>query len=306
MDVPAARPEHQQSSDPGRTVTPKVNIIVMSMGDRPTELDRCLRSALAQDYANLEVFLLGNGWPEPIAPDGVRTLGLTENLGISGGRNFAVSQTDGDIFMFLDDDAWIPDATSLSRAVTIFADRPRLALLAPRITAEDGTTLRRWVPRAHVGDPAVSGPAFTCPEGVTIFRRTAWEAVGGFPTDFFYGHEGIEVAWRLRDLGWDAWYQADLVVHHPALPPARHEYYQRMNARNRVWVARRNLPWPLVPVYVGVWTVISLGRNGTDWESTKSWVAGWREGWTSSPGQRHPMGWKTVLRLARLGQPPVI
>lgn len=285
---------------------PKVSIIVLSMGDRPEALDQCLQSALAQGYPNFEVFLLGNGWEPTGLPDGVRSLGLETNIGGPDGRNFAVQQCDGEFFMFLDDDAWIPGQDFLPRAVSSFEQAPRLGLLAPRVSDEDGTTLRRWVPRARVGDATVSGPAFTCPEGVTLFRRIAWDEVGGFPTNFFHGHEGIEVAWRLRDLGWDAIYRADLVVHHPALPASRHEYYQRLNARNRIWVARRNLPWPLVGAYVSVWTLISLGRNGTDWEATKSWVAGWREGWTSDPGERRPMHWRTVARLARLGQPPII
>jgi hypothetical protein len=49
-----------------------------------------------------------------------------------------------------------------------------------------------------------------------------------------------------------------------------------------------------------------LARNANDWESVKSWVSGWQEGWRTSPGQRDPMHWKTVAKLARLGQPPII
>ena len=47
---------------------------------------------------------------------------------------------------------------------------------------------------------------------------------------------------------------------HPTTPPSRHAVYFRMNARNRVWLARRNLPLPLVPVYLGVWTALTVAR----------------------------------------------
>lgn len=285
---------------------PQVSIIVLTMGDRPAELDACLASALAQDFDSFEVFLLGQGWQPENLPDGVRSLGLAENLGSPAGRNFAVTQTEAPYFMFLDDDGWIAEPDFLTAAVAMFERAPALALLAPRIADADGTTLRRWVPRAHVGDPSRSGPAFSCNEGVTVFRRSAWDEVGGFAGSFQHGHEGVDLCWRLRNRGWDAWYQADLIVHHPAVAATRHSYFQRLNARNRVWVARRNLPVPLIPVYVGLWTAISLLRNGTDWEATKSWVSGWREGWTTSPGVRDPMSWKTVARLTRLGQPPII
>lgn len=284
----------------------RISIIVLTMGDRPVELDKCLRSALAQTYDNFEVFCLGNGWDPVDLPDGVRSLGLAENIGGPAGRNFAVTQCDSDFFMFLDDDAWLPDPEFLSHAAGLFMINPKLALVQPRVADEDGTTLRRWVPRARVGDFTKSGPAFTCAEGVSLFRRVAWDQVGGFPTNFFHGHEGIDVVWRLRDHGWEAWYQADLIARHPALPATRHDYYQRLNARNRVWVARRNLPMPLIPIYVGAWTAISVARNKSDLEATKSWLAGWREGWTTSPGPRTPMKWSTVARLVRLGQPPVI
>lgn len=285
---------------------PRVSVIVMSMGNRPDELDRSLRSALEQDFDSFEVFLLGQAWTPEGIPDAVRTFASEKNLGVPGGRNFAVQQTKGELFMFLDDDGWLGDPTFLSRAVAIFDGWPRLGLLAPRIADVDGTTVRRWVPRARVGNPAHSGPAFTCPEGVTLFRRTAWEDAGGFPENFYFGHEGVDLCWRMRDRGWDAWYQGDLIIHHPATPPGRHDYYLRLNARNRIWVARRNLPGPLIPVYVGIWTAISLTRTRGDWESTKAWVAGWREGWRTSPGPRRPMKWKTVARLTRLGQPPII
>ncbi|SDS90175.1 Glycosyltransferase, GT2 family [Microlunatus soli] len=285
---------------------PRVSIVVLSMGDRPEELDRCLRSALAQKYDSFEVFCVGMGWQPEGLPEGVRVEGVEENLGSPGGRNYAASRVRSEVFMFLDDDAWLPDADFLGKAMVIFERWPKLGLLAPRLSDANGTTLRRWVPRAHVGDPNESGPAFTCPEGVTLYRRTAWESVGGFPGNFFHGHEGVDVCWRMRDRGWDAWYEASLTVHHPALPPGRHAYYLRLNARNRVWVARRNLPVPLIPVYVGIWTAISLARNARDWESVKSWVSGWQEGWRTSPGDRDPMHWRTVAKLARLGQPPII
>lgn len=284
---------------------PRVSIIVLSMGNRPEELWRCLSSAVAQNYGSYEVFCLGMGWQPEGLPDGVRAEGLEENLGSPRGRNYAVERTTSQVFMLLDDDAWLPDPDFLSQAMKLFS-RSELGLLVPRLSAEDGTTLRRWVPRARVGDPTVSGPAFTCPEGVTLYRRAAWQAAGGLPENFFHGHEGVDLCWRLQDRGWTTWYEASLTVHHPAVPANRHSYFLRYNARNRVWVARRNLPAPLIPVYIGVWTLVSLIRYRGDPTAIKAWLAGWREGWTTSPGRRDPMRWRTIAKLARRGQPPII
>lgn len=284
----------------------KVSVLVLTMGTRSADLDACLRSALVQDHPDLEVLCVGNGWQPEHLPDGVRAYGLPENVGSVAGRNLAVTLSAGEVFLFLDDDAEIPDRDLISRVVALFSAEPRLGLVQPRITDPNGVSLRRWVPRARVGDPTRSGPAFSCAEGVSFFRRSAWDQAGGFPGSFFHGHEGVEVVWRLRDRGWDAWYAADLRIHHPAVPATRHEYFQRLNARNRVWLARRNLPLPIAVSYVATWTLITLVRNGTDLEATKTWLAGWREGWRTPAGQRRPIRWATVLRLARLGQPPII
>ena len=52
-----------------------------------------------------------------------------------------------------------------------------------------------------------------------------------------------------------------MVLYHPTTAPSRHAVYHRMVARNRVWLARRNLPAPLVPVYLGVWLLLTLARR---------------------------------------------
>ncbi|WP_211356461.1 hypothetical protein [Marihabitans asiaticum] len=41
-------------------------------------------------------------------------------------------------------------------------------------------------------------------------------------------------------------------------------------------------------------------------QELRLWLRGLHEGLTTDPGGRRPMLWRTVLRLARLGQPPVI
>jgi GT2 family glycosyltransferase len=137
-------------------------------------------------------------------------------------------------------------------------------------------------------------------------RRTAFEATTGWPAPFFYAHEGIELAWRVWDQGSVVWYAGDLVAHHPAIDPTRHADFYRLNARNRVWLARRNLPLVLEPLYVGTWTVVQLLRSRGDRAALKAWFGGFAEGWRSDPGGRRPMRWRTVWRMTRLGRPPVV
>ena len=100
-------------------------------------------------------------------------------------------------------------------------------------------------------------------------------------------------------------YAGDIVVHHPANLPARNALYYRYNARNRVCVARRNLPIPLVPIYLASWITITVLRLKPR-SQLRTWFAGLFEGITTPCGLRRPLSWRTVLRMTRAGRPPVI
>ena len=156
------------------------------------------------------------------------------------------------------------------------------------------------------GDPTESGPVFSVWEGAVVARRTAFDAAGGWPAPFFYAHEGIELAWRVWDAGSSVLYAGDMTAQHPVIEPTRHDYYYRLNARNRVWLARRNLPLVLVPVYVGTWTGVQVLRSIKHPAALRAWFGGWSEGWRQDPGPRRPIRWSTVWRMTRLGRPPVI
>lgn len=286
--------------------TPQIDVIILSQGDRRAETMRALESVRAQTGVDVTLILVGNGWaPEGFAED-VRTIHLEDNVGPAEGRNIGVAHGTSEFVFFLDNDAWLPDTASFARAVARFRADRRLGLVHARVADTDGVTLRRWIPRVWTGDPDRGSAAFAIAEGVVVIRRHAWEEAGGYPGAFFFGHEGIELAWRLRDHGWELTYDPSVLIHHPATEATRHSLFWRLNARNRVWVARRNLPWPLAIVYVGSWTAITVARNWSRPTDLRQWFRGFREGVTTSPGERRPMSWRTVWKLTRLGHPPVI
>lgn len=287
-------------------MTPSYGVVLLTMGTRPAELARGLQSLLRQRDVALDVLVVGNGWAPTGLPAGVRALALPENVGIPAGRNAGAAQVSGDLLFFLDDDAFLADDDTLARLAARFAAHPRLGLLQPRVTDPDtGETPRRWVPRLRVGDPLESGPALALWEGAVATRRALFDQVGGWPGEFFYGHEGIDLVWRVWDAGAFAWYAGDVVVHHEANDPARFDDFYRLNARNRVWLARRNLPWVLAVPYVATWTVATVLRLRGQ-PALRVWFGGLREGIGPGAGRRRPMRWRTVWRLTRAGRPPVV
>ena len=290
---------------------PRVGVVVLTMGTRPDDLARGIRSILGQQGVVTDVVCVGNGWDpataEPPLPPEVTTLHLPENLGIPAGRNRGVPLVTGEALFFLDDDAFLPSETFLAEGCRMLAERPEIGLIQPRVVDPTGrVSPRRWIPRIRKGDPSHSSNVFSCWEGAVLMPRAVFDATGGWADPFFYAHEGIELAWRVWDSGHVAWYAGDLEAGHPVIDPARHAYYYRLNARNRVWLARRNLPAVLVPLYVGSWTAIQVLRWARQPAALKAWFAGWRAGWREHPGERRPMRWRTIWRMTLAGRPPVV
>ena len=289
----------------------KVGAVIITMGNRPDELRALLDSVAKQDGDPVEAVVVGNGSPVPDVPEGVRTIELPENLGIPGGRNvgieaFGPGGTDVDVLLFLDDDGLLARNDTAELCREAFEADPKLGIISFRIADPDtGTTQRRHVPRLRADDPMRNSRVTTFLGGANAVRTKVFAEVGGLPEEFFYAHEETDLAWRALDAGWMIDYRADMVLHHPTTAPSRHAVYHRMVARNRVWLARRNLPAPLVPVYLGVWMLLTLARRPSR-PALKAWFGGFVEGWTTSCGPRRPMKWRTVCRLTRLGRPPVI
>lgn len=287
-------------------MTATYGVVVLTMGKRPDELAAGLASLLAQRDVELDIVVVGNSWDPVGLPAGVKSVHLPENLGIPAGRNAGVSHVRGDLLFFLDDDACLADDAFLATIAQRFAAAPQLGLIQPRVVDPTGLPApTRWVPRLRAGDPAQPGPATSLWEGAVAIRRSLFDRIGGWPDEFFYAHEGIDLVWRVWDEGHVAWYAGDLVVHHPVIDPARHEVYYRLNARNRVWLARRNLPLVLEPVYVGSWIGLTVARVH-DRQALRAWFGGLREGLAQRPSGRRPMRWRTVLAMTRAGRPPVI
>jgi GT2 family glycosyltransferase len=152
-----------------------------------------------------------------------------ENRGLAAGWNRGVAETDAELLLIVNADAWlVGDAL---QALVAVADRlPRAAWVAPRLQNPDGTLqrsvrgfptvwrlateylfLRKLAPRSralnafyaagfdHDGERAVEWTMGSC----MLVRRAALEAVGPFDEDFFLFSEETDWCRRAADAGWD-------------------------------------------------------------------------------------------------------
>lgn len=287
---------------------PSYGCVVLTQGGRPDVLARALASLLRQREVDLDIVVVGNGWQPTGLPAGVRGIGLERDVGIPAGRNAGVPEVEGELLFFLDDDAELAEDDALARVAGLFAADPQLGLLQLRVAPRGGRTLSRdWVPRVRVGDRARSGEVTVVWEGAVAMPRRLFDEVGGWPGEFRFVHEGVDLAWRVMDAGRRVHYAGDIVALHPPPPPTavRHGYSIYFGARNRVWLARRYLPPPLGVLYVGSFAARTLLRPGSR-AHLRDALRGYRDGLRGPCGGRRPLRWRTLWRMTRAGRPPVI
>lgn len=298
---------------------PLVSVVILTQGDRPDAFrDACRSVVAALPGAAVEFVVVWNTTapppPDVLAPlagpmadpmADVVVVHPGENLGIPGGRNLGAARASSDLVLFLDDDAELLD-DRIGSAIDAFTREPRLGVVALRLVDETGVTLQRHVPRVGGRSAERPGHVALFLGGASIHRRSAFLSVGGYAAEFFYAMEESDLALRVIDAGWDIWYEPSVRVFHPHSSPTRHPGAIERTARNRVWLAQRNLPLPFAVAYVAVWSAITSLRNLRHRDAVRASWAGTVAGVRNPLGPRRPIRWRTVWRLTRLGRPPLI
>jgi GT2 family glycosyltransferase len=284
--------------------------VIITGGARPDDLHLALTSLLAQRGIESEIVVVGNGCRVEGLPAGVRTVSTPTSVGIPAARNVGPAHVAGDLLFFLDDDASVRDPDALRRIAEAFDADPRLGLLQLRVDPRGpGAPLREWVPRLRSGDPGRSSDVTVVWEGAVAMRRSVFEEVGGWPADFRFVHEGVDLGWRVMDAGHRIRYCGDIVALHPTpapgAAPARHGYTWYYGARNRVWLARRHLPLPLGALYVTTFAVRTVPRLRRRADARQA-LRGYRDGFRHHSGPRRPLRARTLWRMTRAGRPPVL
>ncbi len=283
---------------------PSLSWVILTMGDRPEALDAAIDSLLEHCDAGTDVVVVSNGAGplECRERSGLTIVELESNVGIPAGRNAGAERAVTDLVGFLDDDARLLDR--VDAVLDAFAADPRLAVAALRLIDEEGVTARRHVPRPGQRDAGAGGSVAVFLGGACVMRASSFREVGEYFGALWYGHEEVELSWRLVDAGWRLRYFADVTVFHPRTPIERHATGWEHTGRNRVMIARRTLPWVVALVHVSVWLVVGLVRAPTA-QSRRDYLRGWWRGWRL-PVDRRPIRWSTVVALSRLRRPPVV
>jgi GT2 family glycosyltransferase len=235
-------------------------------------LQQCLDSLARQTRRDFEVVIVDNsgkssaarfegGLPTDSPPQpAVRVIANSRNLGFGAAINQAFAASRAPYLATLNDDA-APDPGWLEALVAALDRRPDAGMCASQVrlfgeglldsagmlVAGDGSSKQRGHGRPPTDFPVPEETLF--PSGsAALYRRAMLEQIGGFDASFFLYCEDTDLGLRAIWAGWQCRYAAEARVTHRYSWTA--QPYSALKARyverNRLWVALKNFPLPLL------------------------------------------------------------
>ncbi len=151
---------------------------------------------------------------------------LPESRGFAGGNNAGAERLPGDAYLFVNSDAFAKEGAIEALLARLDAGA---GLVVPRLRNEDGSLQRNVVPRTSLAREltrasgaglVVRTPGWSthwahdeprridCAIGaVVLVRGDAWQALGGFDQRRFMYAEDLDLFWRARARGLEAWFE---------------------------------------------------------------------------------------------------
>ncbi|MDH4318675.1 MAG: glycosyltransferase family 2 protein, partial [Desulfobulbaceae bacterium] len=181
---------------------PKVSVVIpcYNQGDF---IDETVDSVLAQTFDDYEIVIVNDGSTDEetnaklAAYDRPKTRVLvTENCGLAGARNNGIAAAKGEYILPLDSDDRI-EPTYLEKAVSILDHSKDMGIVYCRARLF-GALDSEWIlPEFSLDEMLIDNIIFCS----AFFRRSDWEAVGGYDTSMVYGWEDYDFWLSLLERG---------------------------------------------------------------------------------------------------------
>lgn len=274
-------------------------------------LRRCLESVQRQQRPPDHLVVVDNGSSDGSLEQAATLLRsaevitLSHNAGFARGNNVAAAAaTRYDSLALLNPDAvadpgWLAALVSAADqhpTAAAFASQIRLAA-APHLLDGAGDSYhvsgRAWR-NAH-GCPLSAGPSaavevFAPCAAAALYRREAFEDVGGFDERYFCYFEDVDLGFRLRLRGHSCMYVPTAIVDHvsSAFSGYRSNFAVYHGERNMVWTFLKDMPAPLLWRYLPQHVLLNLaalvyypfrGQGRVVWRAKADAVRQWRAVW---------------------------
>ena len=279
---------------------PEVQVILVAFNSG-VHLQRAIDALEAQTFTNFEAVVWDNASTDGVVDaltvgPRVRVVRCPDNLGFAAGNNRAAELSSAPFIVTLNPDAFAaPDW--LEKLVAAAHRHGAASVGSLQLSDDDDAILdgagdvmsiagvawrggylgpRSWAPTRPV-------EIFAPCAAAALYRRDAFEAVGGFEERFFCYHEDVDLGFRLRLRGGVSVMEPAAVVRHVGSASSKtiSGFAEYHGMRNRLWTFARDMPLALMPLALPSHILIVLfvlARSQTAEMRAARW-RGLKDGW---------------------------
>ena len=230
-------------------------------------LNQCLSSLRTQTYTPFEIIVVDNASTDDSVnfirerfPD-IKLVVNEKNLGFGGGNNVGILTSRGRYIMMLNNDTRL-DSKCIEELKKSIEKDDRYGACASKILLEyednlidaagivvcpDGLSIGRG--RLEKGDRYDEEvEVFFASDCACLYRREMLENIGLYDEDFFAYADETDMGWRAQLAGWKCIYNPKAIVYHfhSASTGTYSPFKAFLVERNRIWVAIKSFPFPLL------------------------------------------------------------
>jgi GT2 family glycosyltransferase len=261
-----------------------VAVLIVNWNGGPL-LSQCLQSIAGQRRHANQIIVVDNASTDDSLTqaqpflEGVRLIRLTENAGFARANNIAARAAGPvDALALLNPDAvadpgWLEalvGAAERNPSFGSFASQIRLAASPAHLDGAgdsyhvSGRAWRNGHKASAATWPASDAEVFAPCAAAALYRRAAFEEIGGFDERYFCYFEDVDLGFRMRLLGHRSLYVHSAIVHHvsSALTGYRSDFAVYHGERNAVWTFFKNMPASLLWRYLPQHVALNLAALG--------------------------------------------
>lgn len=256
---------------------PKVGVAIVNWNSQEM-LARTLHALAKQTKAPYRIVVIDNASKDfsPVdgAPANTVYRRLETNTGFARGNNIAVEALqDCDWIALVNPDAFL-EPNWIEIVLRAAVEQPEYAFFATKTLIEatphlldgagdayhvSGLVWRRGFGRPESAQSGSRREVFGPCAAAAVYKREAFEMVGGFDEDFFCYVEDVDLAFRLRLAGYRCLYVPEAVALHvgSGTTGGQHSPFSIYHGhRNIVWTYVKNMPgwsfWAVLPLHIAM------------------------------------------------------
>ncbi len=253
--------------------------VVITVKNRPGEIDSCLHSIKKSDYPaeKLEVIVIDGSTDGEttavIQRHGVKLIKPEPDPGLSACRNLGVKAASGDVIAFTDSDCEVNESWLLTLSACFRQQKTAFVgggvlTKNPRSMIDQYETIRSPLFMGDRIEPVQKeGSVPYVPTCNLLIRRSVFEKLGGFNEQLSVG-EDVDLIWRALEKGHKGWYvPGGFVWHHHRnkMPPflrRRAQYAGSealLNKHGHIVNKYLNIPRWHIPLLLAIFASLYLG-----------------------------------------------